>query len=58
MEGETPVRIVKVTSNDHQPMVYLPRVLVAYGYRKGARILVKLDRKGRVVLELLPELKG
>jgi len=53
---EVPVRVVKITSNDHQELIYLPRRLRKLGFVKGKYALLKVDtEKRRVVLELLPE---
>ena len=53
---EVPVRVAKITSNDHQELIYLPRRLRRLGFVKGRFVLIKVDaEKRRLVLELLPE---
>jgi len=56
---EVPVRVVKITSNDHQELIYLPRRLRRLGFVKGRHVLLKVDaEKRRLILELLPEVTG
>jgi len=53
---EVPVKIAKITSNDEQELVYLPRRLRKLGFVKGRFVLLKVDaEKRRLILELLPE---
>jgi len=47
--------VSKVTSNDRQPMIYLPKRLEKVGLKKGVRVLLKWDReRRRLIIEPLP----
>jgi len=48
--------ISRVSSNDTVPLIYLSKeVQKRTGLGKGARVLVSLDRKGRLVIEPIDE---
>jgi hypothetical protein len=53
---EIPIRTAKITSNDSQEMLYLPQLLRKFGFKKGVMVLLKIDSKGRLVVEKIPEL--
>ena len=56
---EVPIKVAKITSNDHQELVYLPKCLQRLGFIKGRHVLLKVDaEKRRLILELLPEVTG
>jgi bifunctional DNA-binding transcriptional regulator/antitoxin component of YhaV-PrlF toxin-antitoxin module len=57
LEELIPVRIVKVTSNDTTPLIYLPAdVQRALKIRKGDRLLLYIDRKrNRLIAQKVAE---
>ena len=54
---EVLVRVSKITSNDGQELIYIPREIVKrLGYQKGTRILIKVEKEtGRIIIEKLME---
>jgi len=53
--GLIPVRLGRVTSNDHQELVYIPKEAVRYlGWKKGTRLAIYIDvkRKGLLLVEV------
>ena len=55
---EIPIRVSKVTSNDSQELIYLPKEIVRkLGLRKGVKVILKVDTKScRLIIEKLPDL--
>jgi len=49
------IRVSRITSNDTQPLVYLPKRLEKLDLKKGVRVLLKWDReRRRLIIEPLP----
>ena len=58
LEGLVPVRLSKVTSNDTQELIYLPKLIVRkLGLEKGTRVLLCIDKKrNRLVIVPMKEI--
>ncbi len=55
-EGLLIAKVSKVSSNGETSLIYIPKILREYGFVKGKRVLILLDRKKkRVIIELLEE---
>jgi len=51
----TPIQVVKVTSNDTTPLIYLPiEIRRILDIKKGDRLLLYVDSTGRLVAEKVP----
>jgi hypothetical protein len=55
---EIPIKVAKITSNDTQPLIYLPKCLSEIGFSRGSKVLLKLDQNGRLIIEKIQELRG
>jgi hypothetical protein len=53
VEDAVPLRVARVSTNDHWPLIYLPKAAVeTLGLGRGRRVLILLDkRRGALILK-------